>query len=134
MTKNYSKIISVLMALCILVSFSLPASGAASNSAAASFSGIRDKMIARETEIPVTIEISLKNLREQYGEAYLQHLNEPINKYFSELFAFAFQHDGTLKGGDYLYKHVGHHGYNIPQLSIDPYADTIQVDGFVLME
>ncbi|MBQ6023394.1 MAG: hypothetical protein IJL25_10735 [Clostridia bacterium] len=134
MTKKCSKIISVLMALCILVSFSLPVSGAASDGGAASFSEIRDKMIARETDIPVTIEVSLKDLREQYGEAYLSHINEKIEKYFSELFAFVFQHDGTLKGGDYLYKHVGHHGYNIPKYYFDPDADVIQVSGTVVME
>ena len=106
MTKKCSKIISVLMALCILVSLSLPLSGAVLNSAAASFSDIRDRMIARETEINFSLNVSQKELQDLYHTSVNDAIDLYFNDYYSSLKHYIYAHDGTLKGGDYLAKHV----------------------------
>ena len=127
MIKMSKKIGSILIAVCIIILCVIPVSGAASDSAAAQYKDIRIKMIARESEIPFSMDIPI-------GIIQNGMLNEYMNEFFDSLLSLVFQHDDTLKGGDYLKKHTGMHGLNIPPFSYDPNAETVQVTGSLQFE
>ena len=99
----HRKTISVLLALCFCVLLVPNVFGAASNSADAFISDVRDKMIAREPVITFTLEITQSELDGKYGG----NIGRYIDTFYDDLFEGVFAHDGTLKGGDYLKKHTG---------------------------
>ena len=103
MRTTHKRIISVILALCFCVLLIPNVSGAAVSGADAFVSGVREKMIARQTSIEITLDVTQATLDANYGGS----LQTYLNVFFDELYAGVYAHDGTLKGGDYLKKHVG---------------------------
>ncbi len=103
MKTTHKRIISVILALCFCVLLIPNVSGAAVSGADAFVSEVREKMIARETEIKITLTVTQAVLDADYGG----NLGTYIDAFYDDLYEGVFAHDGTLKGGDYLRKHTG---------------------------
>ena len=103
MKTTHKRIISVILALCFCVLLIPNVSGAAVSGADAFVSEVREKMIARETEIKITLTVTQAVLDADYGG----NLGAYIDAFYDDLYEGVFAHDGTLKGGDYLKKHTG---------------------------
>ena len=103
MKTMHKRILAVLLALCFCVLLIPNVSGAAVSGADAFVSEVREKMIARETEIGITLDVTQAELEADYGGG----LGAYLDAFFDALYEGVFAHDGTLKGGDYLKKHVG---------------------------
>ncbi len=109
MNMKQNKIISLLLALCLCLLLIQNVNGAADTGAASFAKDVRTKMIARQTEIPLTFRLSDAVLQADFGG----DTNAFCDAFFDELFAEVYKHDGTYKGGDYLKKHTDNYGLSL---------------------
>ena len=94
------KLLAVVLALCFLVPL-FPNLRAWAGSADALRAEVRDRMIARETQITLTFQASAKEKKK-----YKNDFNAFYSAFFTALTDGAVKNDGTLKGGDYLDRHI----------------------------
>ncbi len=118
MKTKQNRIISFLLAVCLCLLLVPNVNGAAQSSAASFVKEVRDKMIARQTEIPLSFTLSDAVLKSEYDN----DMNKYCDVFFDELFAEVYKHDGTYKGGDYLKNHTGEYGLSLSfsKASTDP--------------
>lgn len=94
------KLIAVVLALCFLVPL-FPNLRASAGSAEKFTAEVRDRMIAREEQITLTFQVPAKE-RKKYNNDF----NAFYGAFFTAVTEGAVVNDGTLKGGDYLNRHI----------------------------